>query len=75
VVYVDWLGDVYPCFLKEKLFNALNGDIPKFLKDVRCNDCLINCFREPSILPQIFSPPNLFIREVFHSYPTRGLYK
>jgi len=76
VMYVDWLGDVYPCFLKkEKLFNALKGETPRFLKNVRCNDCLINCFREPSFLPQMFSPPSLFLREAYRSYPARSLYK
>lgn len=75
VIYVDWLGDVYPCFLKKRLFNILNDDAPRFLKDVQCNDCLINCFREPSFLPQMFSHPSLFLREVYRSYPSRGLYK
>jgi MoaA/NifB/PqqE/SkfB family radical SAM enzyme len=76
VIYVDWLGDVYPCFSKnEKLFNAINNDTPKFLKNIHCNDCLINCFREPSFLPQIFSPITLLIREVYRSYSTRRIYE
>lgn len=76
VVYIDWFGDVYPCFLKDqKLFNAINGEKPRFLEDVHCNDCLINCFREPSFLPQIFSPITLLLREVYHSYPSRNLFK
>ncbi len=76
VVYVDWLGDVYPCFLKrERLFNALNGEEPRFLEDVRCNECLINCFREPSFLPQIFSSIKLLLKEVHHSYPSRNIFK
>jgi len=74
VVYVDWLGDVYPCFLKKKLFNALKDEV-KFLKDVRCTDCLINCFKEPSFLPQMLSSPALLVKEVYHSYPSRSLYK
>ena len=74
VVYIDWLGDVYPCFLKGKLFNILKDKQPKLLKDVRCNDCLINCFREPSLLPQILSP-SLLTKEVYHSLSTRKIYR
>lgn len=73
VVYIDWLGDVYPCFLKGKLFNALNGEEPRFLENVRCNDCLINCFREPSLIPA-FSSPKLLIKEALYARPTRKLY-
>lgn len=76
VVYIDWLGDVYPCFLKEKLFNILSGDEPRFLKNVRCNDCFINCFREPSFLPNVSaSSSGLVAKEVYYSYSTRGLFK
>lgn len=75
VVYIDWLGDVYPCFLKgERLFNILNGEKFNFLKNVKCNDCLINCFREPSLLTQMFSPPKLFAKEVYYSYSSRRIY-
>ncbi len=76
VIYIDWLGDVYPCFLKgQSLFNILNMEDFSFLKNVKCNDCLINCFREPSFLPQIFSPLYLFAKEVYYSFPTRSIYK
>ncbi|NWG10033.1 MAG: radical SAM protein [Nitrososphaerales archaeon] len=68
VVYVDWKGDVYPCFLKPKLFNMLTGDKPRFLKKVKCNECLINCFREPSLFPQALKSPKLVSREVIHSW-------
>jgi len=51
VVYIDWLGNTYPCFLRPKLFNVLE-DSPHFLNRVQCNDCVINCFREPSIIAQ-----------------------
>lgn len=54
VFYIDWNGDVYPCFLMPKLFNILNDSNHRFRKNVRCNRCLINCFREPSILSQLF---------------------
>ena len=48
--YVDWNLNVYPCMCKGK---------PKRIDDydfgtngARCNNCLIQCFREPSILLQ-----------------------
>ncbi|UCH02109.1 MAG: radical SAM protein [Candidatus Bathyarchaeota archaeon] len=74
VVYIDWLGDVYPCFIKKKLFNILKNDDPRFLKDVKCNDCVINCFREPSILPHAISSPLLMMKELWYSYNTKQLF-
>jgi len=74
VVYIDWLGDLYPCFLKGKLFNIFNDGQKDFSKNVNCNDCAINCFREPSLLPQILSP-HLLIKEVYRSYSTRRLFR
>ena len=71
VIYVDWSGNVYPCFMKEKLFNVLNDEDAGFLKGVACNDCLTNCFREPSILAQSFP---LLIKEIPHAYSTRKLF-
>jgi len=65
VVYVDWLGNTYPCFLRGKLFNALD-DEAHFLHSVQCNDCVINCFREPSIFAQ-FPRRSLFVLD---EYPT-----
>lgn len=73
VIYVDWRGDVYPCFLKEKLFNIFK-EKPYFLKNVKCNDCLINCFREPSVLPQLIYSPNLLAMEILYSYSSRWIY-
>ncbi len=73
VVYVDWLGDVYPCFLKEKMFNVLT-DRPRFFEGAKCNDCLINCFREPSVLPQFLSSPNLLAMEISYSLSNRWVY-
>jgi len=73
VIYIDWLGNVYPCFIKEKLFNVLNGEEAQFLKDVACSDCLTNCFREPSILAQPSFLP-LLIKEIPYSYTTRKLF-
>jgi len=62
VFYIDWMGDVYPCFAKPKLFNIIR-ERPNFLENVACNECLTNCFREPSLFPQIFSP-SLLIKEL-----------
>jgi hypothetical protein len=42
---------------------------------VKCNDCFINCFREPSFLTQMFSPLHLFAKEIYRSFPTRNIYK
>lgn len=74
VVYIDWRGDVYPCFMKEKLFNILNDEEPCFLKNVNCNECLINCFREPSLLPQLIKSPRLFVKEFSYSYQNRSTF-
>jgi len=74
VIYVDWLGDVYPCFHKGKLFNILKAEKPRFLRNVRCNECLTNCFREPSILTQMFTPPHVLVKEFMYSHNTRRLF-
>jgi MoaA/NifB/PqqE/SkfB family radical SAM enzyme len=74
VIYIDWLGNVYPCFLKKRLFNVLKDENPRFQENVKCNDCLINCFREPSLLPQILSSPRLLAKEAYHSFSTRKLF-
>ena len=55
VIYIDWEGNIYPCFQKEKLFNVLEEPYRTLERNVRCNDCLTNCFREPSILSQMLS--------------------
>ncbi len=72
VIYIDWSGNVYPCFLKGKLFNILDDEEPNLLKNVMCDDCLTNCFREPSVLAQSFNPT--MIKEFFYSYTTRNLF-
>lgn len=74
VVYVDWNGDVYPCFLKPRLFNILDGTTPAFLKNVKCNECMVNCFREPSIIPGIFLSPMLTWKEGIYSRNVIGMY-
>jgi MoaA/NifB/PqqE/SkfB family radical SAM enzyme len=60
VVYIDWLGDVYPCFMRGKLFNIFDG-VERF-KRFNCDLCLANCFREPSYLAKLSLP--FAIREV-----------
>ena len=74
VVYVDWRGDVYPCFLRKKMFNILR-DKPWLFKDVHCNDCMINCFREPSVLPHFLSSPHLLALEIRYSSPGKWVYR
>ncbi|MCX8205373.1 MAG: radical SAM protein, partial [Candidatus Nezhaarchaeota archaeon] len=72
VFYIDWVGDVYPCFAKSKLFNVLR-DKPKFLRGVYCDDCYINCFREPSVLPQLLRNPRIAVKELAALRSMRGL--
>ncbi|MEM4297837.1 MAG: radical SAM protein [Nitrososphaerota archaeon] len=54
VVYIDWRADVYPCFLKAKLFNCLT-DRPRY-ESKECDECLTNCFREPSYIAHMSLP-------------------
>jgi MoaA/NifB/PqqE/SkfB family radical SAM enzyme len=61
VVYIDWLGDVYPCFLRERLFNIFEG-VERFRR-FDCDLCLANCFREPSYLAKLSLP--FALKEVF----------
>lgn len=64
VCYIDWYGDFYPCFIKKKIFNIIK-DPPAIQRNIKCNECLINCFREPSILSQIFSSRHM-LKECFN---------
>ena len=70
VFYVDWFGDVYPCFMKKKLFNILKDEKPYLLKGVTCNECLTDCFREPSLLAYV-SSPRLIFKEIAHGSPVK----
>lgn len=72
VFYIDWHGDVYPCFLRGKLFNIFK-DKPKILRNVKCDDCFINCFREPSLLPQIFRSPKLLVKEAMYFFKVKNM--
>lgn len=71
VFYIDWLGNVYPCFMKSKLFNLLEDNEHCFLKGVRCFDCLGDCFREPSLLAYISSLP-LIAKEIAYNFPIKS---
>ncbi len=51
VVYIDWQGDVYPCFMREKMFNMFEDK--EVFKRFDCDLCLANCFREPSYLSSL----------------------
>ncbi len=71
VVYIDWNGDLHPCFEMATLFNVLEEPRHPLEENVRCNDCLTNCFREPSILAQMLSSPKAFslaLSREFSSY-------
>lgn len=48
IVYVDWNMDIFRCFRKEKLGNLRHTE-ENFLKKPRCNECSLQCFREPSL--------------------------
>ena len=47
--YIDWNLDVYPCMCKGKPINIEKYSFDKFQKS-ECNKCMLQCFREPSIL-------------------------
>jgi MoaA/NifB/PqqE/SkfB family radical SAM enzyme len=47
-VYVDWNLDAYPCMSKGKPVNLWKYDFAK--APGKCNDCMLQCFREPSVL-------------------------
>jgi len=49
VFYCNWEGKIFPCFNKSTLGNY-NSLWKKDMKN--CNDCFIQCFREPSIVYQ-----------------------
>ena len=70
VFYIDWLGDVYPCFIKNRLFNILKDKQPRFLENIGCNDCLTDCFREPSLMAYTTSP-RLVLKEIEYNFPIK----
>lgn len=46
VYWIDWLGKVHPCFNKRTVLNK-NGIWEKY-DPKNCNECFVQCFREPS---------------------------
>jgi MoaA/NifB/PqqE/SkfB family radical SAM enzyme len=48
IIYVDWMMNVYPCFIKKKVCNLAEFS-RKQLAKLDCNQCCFLCFREPSI--------------------------
>lgn len=46
VYWVDWHGNVHPCFSREKVLNAQEKWESYNAKS--CNECFTQCFREPS---------------------------
>jgi len=46
VYWIDWHGDVHPCFSKEETLNTCEK-WEKYSAE-KCNDCFTQCFREPS---------------------------
>jgi len=72
-VYIDWHGNLYPCFLKPKMFNLLEDGEHRLQDNVECDGCYINCFREPSLLSQALKSPRLLFKEAAYALPTREL--
>lgn len=76
VFYFDWLGDLYPCFTKGKMLNVLEStrlrEKPFFPSNVDCNQCLIDCFREPSYLAYL-KDPKLILKEIKYNFPFLGM--
>lgn len=77
VFYIDWSGDVYPCFAKQKLFNALEDNVAKgsslFLHNTKCNKCMVDCFREPSYVAYI-KHPSMILKELRYNFPLREIF-
>lgn len=48
LLYIDWNLNVYPCMCKGKATDIDDYDFSNGGK--KCNKCLIQCFREPSII-------------------------
>jgi len=48
ILYVNTELDVFPCFRKQKIC-SLEEFSSAVLKDLKCNECNLECFREPTI--------------------------
>ncbi len=46
VYWIDWSGKVHPCFIKNVVLNK--NEIWEKHNPSNCNECFIQCFREPS---------------------------
>jgi hypothetical protein len=46
IIYIDWNLNVFPCMCKGK---PVSIDKYSFRNGKTCNQCMIQCFREPSI--------------------------
>lgn len=77
VFYIDWFGVVYPCFMRKKLFNVLEENASEissfFLRNVGCNKCLIDCFREPSYIAYM-RYPRLIMKEIRYNFPLKEIF-
>lgn len=61
--YVDWNLNIYPCMSKGKPINIYNYDFNDS-KNKNCNDCMLQCFREPStFLETRDSAAKIFLKE------------
>jgi len=47
IFYLDWNLNFYPCMFKGKPVNLNNMSFD--FKNEKCNKCLLQCFREPSL--------------------------
>ena len=47
IFYLDWNLDIYPCMFKGLPVKINN--IKFDFDNVKCNECLLQCFREPSL--------------------------
>lgn len=48
MIYVDWNLNVFPCMFKGGPVSIKDYDFAR--GDGKCNECMIQCFREPSVL-------------------------
>jgi len=65
IFYLDWNLDLYPCMFKGQGIKIDQADF-NFKKEV-CNECLFQCFREPSLF--MISKP-LSLKLVLQELPT-----
>ncbi len=49
IFYLDWNLDLYKCMKKSEIICSALDDIKLELEDSQCNECMLECFRDPSI--------------------------